>query len=69
MLSGALVAGGIMVAYWIDYGFYFLSGTIRWRVPVAIQMEFTIALMAGLLFLPDSPRWLMMRGEWRKQGR
>ncbi|KAF4978253.1 hypothetical protein FZEAL_5359 [Fusarium zealandicum] len=35
MLSGALISGGIMIAYWVDYGFYFLAGSIRWRFPVA----------------------------------
>lgn len=51
-----------MIAYWIDYGFYFLEGSIRWRFPVAFQSFFTIVVMYGLLFLPDSPRWLIMRG-------
>lgn len=62
MLSGALISGGIMIAYWVDYGFYFLEGTIRWRFPIAFQSFFTIIVMWGLLYLPDSPRWLVMRG-------
>lgn len=62
MLSGALISGGIMIAYWVDYGFYFLSGSVRWRFPIAFQSFFTIIVMWGLLFLPDSPRWLVMRG-------
>ncbi|KXH33619.1 hypothetical protein CSIM01_11784 [Colletotrichum simmondsii] len=61
-LSGALISGGIMIAYWVDYGFYFLEGTIRWRFPVAFQSFFTIIVMIGLLYLPDSPRWLAMKG-------
>ena len=51
-----------MIAYWVDYGFYFLEGTVRWRFPVAFQSFFTIIVMIGLLFLPDSPRWLAMKG-------
>lgn len=62
MLSGALISAGIMIAYWIDYGFYFLEGSIRWRFPIAFQSFFTLIVMGGLLFLPDSPRWLIMRG-------
>ncbi|GAB7363377.1 hypothetical protein MBLNU230_g3656t1 [Neophaeotheca triangularis] len=61
-LSGALISGGIMIAYWVDYGFFFLEGEVRWRFPIAFQSFFTILVMIGLLFLPDSPRWLSMRG-------
>lgn len=66
MLSGALISGGIMISYWIDYGFYFLTGSVRWRFPIAFQSFFTLLVMMGLLFLPDSPRWLMMRGRQDK---
>ncbi|KXT17025.1 hypothetical protein AC579_4333 [Pseudocercospora musae] len=62
ILSGALITFGIMVAYWVDYGFFFLEGSVRWRFPIAFQSFFTILVMAGLFFLPDSPRWLASRG-------
>ena len=51
-----------MISYWVDYGFYFLEGSIRWRFPIAFQSFFTIIVMWGLLYLPDSPRWLASRG-------
>lgn len=51
-----------MIAYWVDYGFYFLEGSIRWRFPIAFQSFFTIIVMWGLLYLPESPRWLAMKG-------
>ena len=62
MLSGAIIAGGISLSYWTVYGFYWLSGTVRWRFPIAFQSFFTLLVIAGLLFLPDSPRWLLMKG-------
>ncbi|OAA53333.1 General substrate transporter [Cordyceps fumosorosea ARSEF 2679] len=62
MLSGALISGGIMIAYWIDFGFYFLEGSVRWRFPIAFQSFFTLIVMWGLMYLPESPRWLAMHG-------
>ncbi|KAM3414864.1 hypothetical protein BST61_g10007 [Cercospora zeina] len=62
ILSGALIVSGIMVAYWTNYGFYFLEGSVRWRFPIAFQSFFTILVMIGLFVLPDSPRWLASKG-------
>ena len=62
MVCGAVITFGIAVAYWTVYGFYFLQGSVRWRFPLMFQSFFTILGMIGLLFLPDSPRWLLMRG-------
>lgn len=41
---------------------FFLEGSIRWRFPLAFQIVFCLFVMVAVLFLPDSPRWLMMRG-------
>ncbi|OAL52505.1 general substrate transporter [Pyrenochaeta sp. DS3sAY3a] len=65
--SGAVIVAGIMISYWVGYGFYFLEAgqsysSVRWRFPVMFQSFFTVLVMIGLLYLPDSPRWLLMRG-------
>lgn len=86
ILSGAMIALGIMISYWVNYGFFFASGSIRWRFPIAFQVShlllptisiqtdndptpllsyqcvFTIFVMIGMFFLPDSPRWLLLKG-------
>ncbi|KAI7855210.1 general substrate transporter [Circinella umbellata] len=61
MNEGMLIGFGIMVSYWIDYGFYFLEGSIRWRFPIAFQAVFSIIVILGVFILPDSPRWLLKK--------
>jgi len=34
-----------------------------WRIPLGIQMAPAILLLVGAIFLPFSPRWLMLRGK------
>ncbi|KAI7855212.1 general substrate transporter [Circinella umbellata] len=62
MNEGMLIGFGIMISYWIDFGFYFCTGSIRWRFPVAFQAFFGIVVASGVFILPDSPRWLLKRG-------
>ncbi|KAI8137993.1 general substrate transporter [Fennellomyces sp. T-0311] len=61
MNEGMLIGFGIMVSYWVDYGFYFLEGSIRWRFPIAFQAIFSFIVIAGVFILPDSPRWLLKK--------
>ena len=50
---------GLMLAYWINYGFYFHNDSSQWRFPLAFQCTFAIYIVLMTLFLPDTPRWLM----------
>ncbi|CDS14393.1 hypothetical protein LRAMOSA06562 [Lichtheimia ramosa] len=61
MNEGMLIGFGIMISYWIDYGFYHTTGEIRWRFPVAFQAFFALIVISGVLILPDSPRWLLKK--------
>ena len=64
MIEGALITGGIMIAYWMDFGFYFLDpNEISWRFPLAFQIVFCIIILAFVLSLPESPRWLIFQGK------
>ena len=51
--------GGLMLAYWINYGFYFVKNSAQWRFPLAFQSVFAIYIVVVTTFLPDTPRWLM----------
>lgn len=61
-LEGAVVAIGTMVAYWLDFGLYFIDSSIAWRLPVAVQIVFALLVMLLLIGLPESPSWLIGRG-------
>ncbi|KAJ5201335.1 uncharacterized protein N7498_005998 [Penicillium cinerascens] len=64
MLEGSLIAGGITISYWIDLGFSFLDpSSVAWRFPIAFQNFFTLVILACVLPLPESPRWLIMKGQ------
>jgi sugar porter (SP) family MFS transporter len=62
MIEGALITGGIMISYWIDYGMSFAPGSVAWRFPLAFQIVFCIFILAFVLGLPESPRWLILKG-------
>lgn len=50
---------GLMLAYWINYAFYFHLGAIQWRFPLLFQLVFAVYICCITPFLPDTPRWLM----------
>ncbi|WPH01755.1 Hypothetical protein R9X50_00460700 [Acrodontium crateriforme] len=63
MIEGALITGGIMLSYWLDFGFSFLEpSTISWRFPIAFQIIFAVIILLTILGLPESPRWLILKG-------
>ncbi|KAI7860271.1 general substrate transporter [Circinella umbellata] len=59
--EAALLALGVGIAYWLEFGLYFVDGEFPWRFPLAFQMFFGLILLAGTYFLPESPRWLQSK--------
>ncbi|CAO3686482.1 unnamed protein product [Rhizopus stolonifer] len=59
-----LIVLGIMVSYWVDYGClrHVPVGNTQWRIPLGIQIAPGGILMIGMAFLPESLRWLALRG-------
>lgn len=62
MIEGALITGGIMLSYWIDLGLSFAPGSVAWRFPLAFQIFFCLFILCFVMFLPESPRWLILKG-------
>ncbi|RYP67603.1 hypothetical protein DL771_007155 [Monosporascus sp. 5C6A] len=62
MIEGALITCGIMISYWIDFGCSFIHSSASWRFPLAFQIAFCIFILAFVWNLPESPRWLILKG-------
>lgn len=63
MVEGALITGGICISYWIDFAFSFINSEVSWRFPIAFQIVFALTILAFVLELPESPRWLILKGK------
>ncbi|KAH6683197.1 general substrate transporter [Halenospora varia] len=64
MIEGAMITGGIALSYWIDFAFSFLEpNPVSWRFPLAFQIFFALILVCVIMELPESPRWLILKGD------
>ncbi|KAI8344179.1 general substrate transporter [Chlamydoabsidia padenii] len=61
-LQQLAITFGILISFWIDYGFQYLQSEAQWRVPFCIQIALGLLLVVGIFFFPFSPRWLMSKG-------
>lgn len=59
-LNQLMISSGILIAYLINLG---LSGAGEWRYAFGLALVPAIALVIGVYFQPESPRWLMRRGD------
>jgi SP family sugar:H+ symporter-like MFS transporter len=58
------ITAGICVASLVNLGTRDLdAGGASWRIPIALGIFFALVLGIGVLFLPESPRWLLAHGK------
>lgn len=63
VLSGMFIALGYLLQAWVNLGFYQIkSGSLAWRLPIALPGLVSIMLMGTVWLFPESPRWLVARG-------
>ncbi|KAL3428364.1 hypothetical protein PVAG01_01873 [Phlyctema vagabunda] len=60
-IEGGVIAFGTLIAYWVDYGASYGGDNFTWRFPIAFQIVFGLILVFGIMFLPESPRWLLSK--------
>ncbi|KAI9769720.1 MAG: hypothetical protein M1835_006667 [Candelina submexicana] len=58
------ITWGIMIMFYISYGSSYIDGIGSFRVPWGVQMVPAMILFLGMLFLPESPRWLARKNRW-----
>ncbi|KAF2469722.1 high affinity glucose transporter [Lindgomyces ingoldianus] len=58
------ITWGILIMFYISYGCSYINGVAAFRVPWGLQMLPAIGLYFGLIFLPESPRWLAKKDRW-----
>ncbi|KAL1966953.1 hypothetical protein VTN77DRAFT_3697 [Rasamsonia byssochlamydoides] len=59
-MHGVCICIGYALSSWVGLGFYFVSASgAQWRIPLAIQCAAPLVLACGVMFLPESPRWLL----------
>jgi MFS family permease len=54
----AITIVGVMLSYWIDYGFSYINSEAQFRFPIAFQIFFAVLTFVGVWLLPESPRWV-----------
>ncbi|KXJ91942.1 general substrate transporter [Microdochium bolleyi] len=71
-IRGAVVASyqlmitiGILIANIINYGVRNIENdSASWRIVIGLGIAFSLPLGLGILFVPESPRYLASRGDW-----
>uniref|UniRef100_A0A0E0HJ15 Major facilitator superfamily (MFS) profile domain-containing protein n=1 Tax=Oryza nivara TaxID=4536 RepID=A0A0E0HJ15_ORYNI len=61
-LPEIFINGGVMLSYVSNFAFSGLPVHLSWRLMFAAGVVPTVFLAAGVLTMPESPRWLAMKG-------
>jgi MFS transporter, SP family, galactose:H+ symporter len=60
-LNQLAISSGVVIAYYVDY---LLAGSGNWRWMFMSAVVPSVVLLAGLMFLPETPRWLAAHGDF-----
>lgn len=65
-LNQLMITIGILVSYITDYWLSDDKDPESWRLMFAIGFIPAIILLVGMLFLPETPRWLISKNRWQE---
>ncbi|CAI4051800.1 hypothetical protein N7582_005289 [Saccharomyces uvarum] len=57
-----MITLGIFLGYCTNFGTKNYSNSVQWRVPLGLCFAWAIFMVAGMLFVPESPRYLVEVG-------
>ena len=67
------ITWGILIMYYISFGCSYIAGQTSttysqsvFRIPWGVQMVPAVLLFLGMMFLPESPRWLARKDRWEE---
>ena len=60
LLNGIMITGGEAISFLMDY---LLTPTHSWRLMFATGLIPAILFLIGMAILPDSPRWMILKGQ------
>lgn len=60
--KGIFSGMGCALALFLEYGMSFTRHSLSWRFPSAFPILLSITLFTFVVFLPESPRWLIRQG-------
>ena len=57
-----MATAGICAGYFTCYGTIHIASSISWRLPFILEATLAVGLATSCLYLPVSPRWLLLHG-------
>ncbi|CCH58143.1 hypothetical protein TBLA_0A03430 [Henningerozyma blattae CBS 6284] len=58
-----MVTMGIFLGYCANYGTKRYSNSVQWRVPEGLQFAWALFMISAMLFVPESPRYLVEKNK------
>lgn len=61
-MKGIFSGLGCAISLFLDFGMSFTRGSVSWRFPFAFVVLLSFAVLVFIIYLPESPRWLIRQG-------